>query len=87
MCWIRIGEPYLRHRKPNEGEVLTGNDRYEGYSMDLIQGLSEILNFTFRFHLAEDGKYGNYDPKIQSWNGLIKDILEHVCISYHYYCP
>lgn len=45
----RIGAPYLYHRKPKEGEILEGNARYEGYSMDLIDGISKILNFTYRY--------------------------------------
>lgn len=40
----RIGAPYLMDAKPKNGEVLTGNDRYEGYSMDLIDGEFD-LNF------------------------------------------
>lgn len=61
-----------------EGEVLTGNDRYEGFSMDLITEISKILNFKFEFELAADGKYGNYDPEKKAWNGLIKDLLDRV---------
>lgn len=34
----RIGAPYLSERVPKPGEVLVGNDRYEGYSMDVIDG-------------------------------------------------
>lgn len=74
----RIGPPYLKHATPKNGEVLTGNARYEGYSMDLIAAIANILNFTFEFELAADGKYGNYDPKTKSWNGLIKDLLDRV---------
>lgn len=74
----RIGPPYLREVVPKEGEILTGNDRYEGFSKDLIYLISRHLNFTFRIELAADGKYGNYVPKTKSWNGLIKDLLDRV---------
>ncbi|XP_063925797.1 glutamate receptor ionotropic, kainate 2-like isoform X2 [Zophobas morio] len=73
----RLGPPYLMERKPRfEGDVLTGNARYEGFSMDLIDGIAGILGFKYEFRLAEDGKYGNYDPVTKSWNGLIKDLLD-----------
>ncbi|XP_017773925.1 PREDICTED: glutamate receptor ionotropic, kainate 2-like [Nicrophorus vespilloides] len=72
----RIGPPYLRNAEARQGEVLMGNDRYEGFSMDLIASIAKELNFTFRFELTEDHKYGNYDPKTKSWNGLIKDLLD-----------
>lgn len=69
----------MRYKTPSyEGEVLRGNDRYEGFSMDLIHEISKILNFTFEFELVADGKYGNYDPKTKAWNGLIKDLLDRV---------
>ncbi|XP_008198458.1 glutamate receptor ionotropic, kainate 3 isoform X2 [Tribolium castaneum] len=73
----RLGPPYLMERKPRfEGEILTGNSRYEGFSMDLIDAIAGILGFKYEFRLAKDGKYGNYDPETKSWNGLIKDLLD-----------
>ncbi|XP_025832120.1 glutamate receptor ionotropic, kainate 2-like [Agrilus planipennis] len=72
----RIGRPYLMRRTPSSpDEVLEGNDRYEGYSMDLIQAIAEELNFTFKFVLTEGNYYGNYVPEKKTWNGLIGDLL------------
>lgn len=79
MVSSRIGPPYLSYRKPQyEGEVLEGNARFEGYSMDLIDAVSKELNFTYRFFLTADGAYGTYNKKTKEWNGLIKDLLERV---------
>ena len=64
--------------KVESDQILDGNDRYEGYSKDLIALIAQELNFTFRIELTEDGKYGNYDERTKSWNGLIKDLLERV---------
>lgn len=76
---FRIVPPYLRERKPRyENEPLVGNARYEGFSMDLIAGIAKQLNFKFEFHLAADKKNGNFDPKTNSWNGLIKEVLDGV---------
>ena len=77
---FRLMEPYLRRRLPENGEILDGNDRYEGYSMDLISEIAKELKFKFRFELTADGKYGNYDDKIKGWNGLIGDLLSRVCL-------
>lgn len=75
----RLGPPYLMKRKLRyEGEILAGNDRYEGFSMDLIQEIADILGFKFEFRLAEDGNYGSYDPITKTWDGLIRDVLDHV---------
>ncbi|CAG9860405.1 unnamed protein product [Phyllotreta striolata] len=71
----KIGEPYLMLRQPSyEGEILTGNNRYEGYSMDLIAGIAKFIGFNFQFEITD--KYGNYDYKEKRWNGLIGELLE-----------
>ncbi|CAH1966492.1 unnamed protein product [Acanthoscelides obtectus] len=73
----RMGPPYLMPRSASyEGEVLTGNARYKGYSMDLISKIAEIIGFQFEFRLTEDGKYGNWDVNKKKWTGLIGDLLE-----------
>ncbi len=48
---------------------LTGNDRYEGYCVDLAEHLSKIVNFTYEFRLVKDKKFGakgNYNTKYKS---------------------
>ena len=37
----------------------TGNDRYEGYCVELAQRLSQIANFTYELRVAKDNKFGN----------------------------
>lgn len=81
----RLGSPYLMKREPKyPGEILEGNARYEGYSLDLIEEISKQLNFTYKFALTKDGKYGNYDESTKSWNGLIKDLLDRVKIDWNF---
>lgn len=76
---LRIGSPYLMWRERRyPGEVLEGNSQFEGYSLDLIDAIAQELNFTYKFVLTADNKYGNFDQKTQSWNGLIKDLLDRV---------
>uniref|UniRef100_A0A336KHH4 CSON010578 protein n=1 Tax=Culicoides sonorensis TaxID=179676 RepID=A0A336KHH4_CULSO len=72
----RIGKPFLMMREPEEGEILEGNARYEGYSMDLIKEVARVLGFKFRFELAPDGKYGGYNKVTKKWDGLIKQLLD-----------
>lgn len=57
--------------------ALVGNDRFEGFCIDLLKELSNVLGFTYEIHLAPDGKYGFQDDKGQ-WNGMIKELIEHV---------
>ncbi|XP_046988610.1 glutamate receptor ionotropic, kainate 2-like [Schistocerca americana] len=70
----RIGAPYLME-KEHTTPPRVGNDRYEGYSMDLITQIAEILNFTFEFKLAPDGQYGNRNEKTGTWNGLVGELI------------
>lgn len=66
------------YKMAKEGEGLTGNNMFEGYSLDLIDGIAEILNFSYRFDIVPDQSYGSYDPKTKQWNGLIQQLLERV---------
>ncbi|XP_059486426.1 glutamate receptor ionotropic, kainate 2-like isoform X2 [Neocloeon triangulifer] len=70
----RIGAPYLMFR-PN-ADKLTGNERFEGYSIDLIDEISQILGFKYEFQLVPDGRYGSYNPNTKKWDGLVKQLLE-----------
>ncbi|XP_040571507.1 glutamate receptor ionotropic, kainate 2 [Lepeophtheirus salmonis] len=57
-----------------ETKRLKGNDRFEGFAIDLMKDISEILDFNITFKLVDDGKYGNQDEH-GNWNGLIKEVL------------
>ena len=37
-------------------EKLSGNDRFEGFAVDLASELSKVLGFNFTFKLVDDGK-------------------------------
>lgn len=56
----------------------TGKTEFEGYAVDLIEEIATILKFSYEFYLVHDKKYGNYDPKIKNWNGLIREIIDRV---------
>lgn len=64
---------------------LYGNDRFEGYCIDLLRELANILGFTYEVRLVEDGKYGSQDENTGQWNGMIKELMEHVSILMHLY--
>ena len=55
-----------------------GNDRYEGYVVDLLQRLSRLLGFKYIIEPVRDGSYGSRDKTTGRWNGMIKDILDGV---------
>lgn len=57
---------------------LIGNDRFEGFGIDVIQELSQILGFNYTIVIQEDGAYGNYNRTTNEWNGMLKEIIEDV---------
>lgn len=51
---------------------MKGNDRYEGYGVELIEKLAELLEFNFEFRIQEDGKYG--ENKTGEWDGMLGEL-------------
>jgi len=58
-------------------KALYGNDRFEGYCLDLLKELSNILGFTYEVKLVSDGKYGAQNDKGE-WNGMVRELIDHV---------
>lgn len=56
--------------------ALSGNDRFEGFGIELIQKLSEKLGFNYTFQLQEDGAYGSLNKETGEWNGMMKELME-----------
>lgn len=60
-------------------ESLSGNDRFEGYAVDLIFELSLLLEFSYIFVLQEDGEYGYCVNNITNeWTGMINEVISGV---------
>lgn len=57
---------------------LYGNDRFEGYCIDLLRELSGILGFHYEVRLVEDGKYGALEETTGQWNGMVRELMDHV---------
>ena len=54
-----------------------GNVMYSGYCMDLLEALSELMNFQYEIYEAPDGKYGRMSPN-KTWDGMINELYENV---------
>lgn len=71
-----LGEPYCME---NDDENRTGNDRFEGYCVDLIKEIAQILEFKYVIKVVEDGVYGKRNERGE-WNGMIRELIEGVNI-------
>uniref|UniRef100_A0A3P9NHZ8 Glutamate ionotropic receptor kainate type subunit 2 n=1 Tax=Poecilia reticulata TaxID=8081 RepID=A0A3P9NHZ8_POERE len=70
-----LEEPYVMFKKSDK--PLYGNDRFEGYCIDLLRELSGILGFRYEVRLVEDGKYGSLDEGTGQWNGMVRELMDH----------
>ncbi|XP_075047136.1 glutamate receptor ionotropic, kainate 4 isoform X4 [Mixophyes fleayi] len=67
-----LENPYLM-LKSNHQE-LEGNDRYEGFCVDMLKELSKILHFNYKIRLVADGLYGV--PELNgSWTGMVGELI------------
>lgn len=57
---------------------LTGNDRFEGFGIDIIQELSIMLGFKYEFRLQEDKDYGGINKITKQWTGMIRALQDGV---------
>ncbi|XP_060848999.1 glutamate receptor ionotropic, kainate 3-like isoform X1 [Rhopalosiphum padi] len=55
--------------------TLKGNDRYEGFGIDLIKELSEMSGFNYTFIIQEDSNSGYKDDKTKKWSGMIGEVI------------
>ncbi|KAL0275564.1 UNVERIFIED_CONTAM: hypothetical protein PYX00_003378 [Menopon gallinae] len=69
-----LSSPYCMRK--NSSERLTGNDQFEGYSVDLIHEISKILGFNYTFKLVPDGRYGSLNRETKEWDGMMKELLD-----------
>nr|AZQ24985.1 ionotropic receptor [Aphidius gifuensis] len=66
-------QPYVMLR--NTGNF-SGNERYEGFCIDLLREIAQMVGFTYRIELVPDGKYGVYNYETKEWNGIVRELME-----------
>ena len=58
--------------------MATGNDRFEGYCVDMLKEISRILHFNYSIKLVEDGKYGAPEGPKNEWTGMVRELMDGV---------
>nr|CAH7747485.1 unnamed protein product [Callosobruchus chinensis] len=71
---ITISQPYGMLTETTT--QLVGNDRFEGFCIDVIRELSSILGFNYTFVIQDDGANGVFNPTTGQWNGMIREVME-----------
>ncbi|XP_059045609.1 glutamate receptor ionotropic, kainate 2-like [Achroia grisella] len=70
---IAPNQPYVMRQESSQR--LSGNDRYEGFCVELISKLSELLNFTYTLVEQPDGKYGSPTNVSGEWDGMLGQLM------------
>uniref|UniRef100_A0A4W3HAA6 Glutamate receptor n=1 Tax=Callorhinchus milii TaxID=7868 RepID=A0A4W3HAA6_CALMI len=65
--------PYVMLKKNHE--QLEGNDKYEGYCVELATEIGKHVSFNYKLAIVADGKYGARDPETKVWNGMVGELV------------
>lgn len=72
----------------HRGKNYTGNARFYGFCVDMLEMISKQVGFDYILDLVPDNKYGAQDPVTLEWNGIVEQLIKHVrlfyCKSHHY---
>uniref|UniRef100_A0A8C5D9K6 Glutamate receptor n=1 Tax=Gouania willdenowi TaxID=441366 RepID=A0A8C5D9K6_GOUWI len=65
--------PYVMLKK--NSELFVGNDRYEGYCVDLAAEIAKHCGIRYQLRIVGDGKYGARDAETKIWNGMVGELV------------
>ncbi|XP_011138744.1 glutamate receptor ionotropic, kainate 2-like isoform X1 [Harpegnathos saltator] len=68
---ISLTPPYGMRKE--SWTMLSGNDRYEGFGIDIIHRISEILGFNYTLQVESD--YGSLNKYTGRWSGMLGKII------------
>ncbi|XP_067123751.1 glutamate receptor ionotropic, kainate 2 isoform X1 [Centruroides vittatus] len=68
-----LNAPYTMLKK--NADFLHGNDKYEGFCIDLLHEISKLLKFRYEIKLVEDNSYGQKND-YNEWNGMIRELMD-----------
>uniref|UniRef100_A0A8C3GAQ8 Glutamate receptor, ionotropic, AMPA 1a n=1 Tax=Cyclopterus lumpus TaxID=8103 RepID=A0A8C3GAQ8_CYCLU len=68
-----LESPYVMLKKNHE--QLVGNDKYEGYIVELAAEIAKHVSYQYKLKVVSDGKYGASDPETKMWNGMVGELV------------
>ncbi|XP_077486226.1 glutamate receptor ionotropic, kainate 2-like [Amblyomma americanum] len=68
-----LNAPYVMLKE--SAHKLEGNDRFEGFCVDLLREMAMALGFRYQLRLVRDGAHGSRDSKGQ-WNGMVRELVD-----------
>ncbi|XP_068900422.1 glutamate receptor ionotropic, kainate 2-like isoform X3 [Tenebrio molitor] len=68
-----LEQPYVMLKTQNN---VVGNERYEGFCIDLLREIASMVGFEYRIELVPDSKYGVIDLETGEWNGIVRQLMD-----------
>ncbi|XP_037281611.2 glutamate receptor ionotropic, kainate 2 isoform X1 [Rhipicephalus microplus] len=65
--------PYVMMK---QNKNLTGNDRFDGFCIDLLRTIADLLGFNYELYLVPDKKFGVENTTTGEWNGMVREIID-----------
>ncbi|KAH8342593.1 hypothetical protein KR084_011375, partial [Drosophila pseudotakahashii] len=59
------------------GKNFTGNERFYGFCVDILETISHEVGFDYILDLVPDRKYGAKDPESGEWNGMVAQLMKY----------
>lgn len=62
------------------GKNFTGNERFFGFCVDVLEMVARDVGFDYILDLVPDRKYGAKDSQTGEWNGMVAQLMKYVSI-------
>lgn len=60
------------------GQHHEGNDRFEGFCVDMLDQIARDLGFNYTIKLVDDGQFGAPSGDTGEWTGMVKELMDKV---------
>lgn len=67
----------MSNKSNHAGDQLSGNDRFEGFIVDLMEHIAKHIGIRYEFYLVADKEYGSR-MEDGTFNGLVRDVMTKV---------
>ncbi|XP_044270327.1 glutamate receptor ionotropic, kainate 2-like isoform X1 [Tribolium madens] len=78
--WNGMVRELMQHEQPyvmlKTQTNVVGNERYEGFCIDLLREIASMVGFEYRIVLVPDSKYGVIDLETGEWNGIVRQLMD-----------
>jgi hypothetical protein len=62
-------------------KTLSGNNRYEGFIVDMLEEISKLRKFNYTLQEVKDGAYGSLNEHTGRWSGMVGELVRGVSMA------